>query len=104
MHMPGFVLGLTLATVMACMAPAAVAQQGAANPQQERMKSCNADAAAKKLAGDARKSFMSDCLSGKPTSAAASQQEKMKTCNAKASDQKLAGDVRKQFMSSCLKG
>jgi hypothetical protein len=68
------------------------------------MKSCNADAAAKKLAGDALKSFMSDCLSGKPTSAGASQQEKMKTCNAKASDQKLAGEVRKQFMSSCLKG
>jgi len=26
------------------------------------MKTCNADAAAKKLAGDARKTFMSGCL------------------------------------------
>jgi hypothetical protein len=30
--------------------------------QQERMKACNADAAVKGLKGDARKSFMSDCL------------------------------------------
>jgi Cu/Ag efflux protein CusF len=29
---------------------------------QERMKSCNADAATKKLSGDARKTFMSGCL------------------------------------------
>lgn len=33
-----------------------------ATTPQERMKSCNADAAAKKLAGDARKTFMSGCL------------------------------------------
>ncbi|WP_425517371.1 PsiF family protein [Stenotrophomonas lactitubi] len=29
---------------------------------QERMKKCNADAATRKLAGDARKTFMSSCL------------------------------------------
>lgn len=33
-----------------------------ASTPQERMKTCNADAAAKKLAGDARKTFMSGCL------------------------------------------
>ncbi|MGB0399430.1 PsiF family protein, partial [Stenotrophomonas sp.] len=33
-----------------------------ANAQQERMRKCNADAGAKKLAGDARKTFMSSCL------------------------------------------
>lgn len=32
------------------------------NAQQERMKKCNADAAAKQLSGDARKTFMSSCL------------------------------------------
>jgi hypothetical protein len=32
-----------------------------ATPQQ-RMKSCNADASSKKLAGDARKAFMKTCL------------------------------------------
>lgn len=34
----------------------------AASTPQERMKSCNADAAAKHLKGDERKSFMSQCL------------------------------------------
>ena len=34
-------------------------------PQQERMKSCNADAKAKTLKGDERKAFMSDCLKAK---------------------------------------
>jgi hypothetical protein len=31
-------------------------------PQQEKMKTCNADAAKKELKGDARKTFMSTCL------------------------------------------
>ncbi|MEG2804381.1 PsiF family protein [Stenotrophomonas sp.] len=34
----------------------------AASTPQERMKTCNADAASRKLAGDARKTFMSGCL------------------------------------------
>ena len=32
--------------------------------QQEKMKSCNADATAKDLEGDARRQFMSECLKG----------------------------------------
>jgi hypothetical protein len=37
----------------------------AAKPtQQEKMKTCNADAKAKALKGAARKSFMSTCLKG----------------------------------------
>ena len=31
-------------------------------PQQEKMKSCNADATSKALKGDERKAFMSTCL------------------------------------------
>ncbi|KAF1017582.1 MAG: Phosphate starvation-inducible protein PsiF [Stenotrophomonas maltophilia] len=38
------------------------AQPAKASTPQERMKQCNADAATKKLAGDARKTFMSSCL------------------------------------------
>jgi len=38
----------------------------AATPQQEKMKSCNADPQAKSLKGDARKQFMSTCLSNTP--------------------------------------
>ncbi|MDB5773889.1 MAG: psiF repeat family protein [Herbaspirillum sp.] len=71
----------------------------AANAQQNKMASCNKDAAGKK--GDERKAFMKDCLSSKPAAAAApTQQEKMKTCNADAAGKK--GDERKAFMKQCL--
>jgi hypothetical protein len=78
-----------------------------AGAQQEKMKTCNADAKGKK--GDERKAFMKACLSkdGAPAAAAApadkkmTQQDKMKTCNAEAKGKK--GDERKAFMSSCLK-
>jgi hypothetical protein len=72
-------------------------------PQQKKMSSCNKEAGEKKLAGDERKKFMSECLSadggGKMT-----QQEKMTHCNKEAGAKKLAGDERKKFMSSCLSG
>jgi hypothetical protein len=72
--------------------------------QQNRMKTCNAEA--KGIKGDERKTFMKSCLSGdqaaaKPVNA---QQGKMKSCNADAASKSLKGDERKQFMSSCLKG
>jgi HPt (histidine-containing phosphotransfer) domain-containing protein len=76
------------------------------NSQQERMKLCNKQAGDQKLTGDARKTFISDCLSGKATTAKllTAQQQKMKDCNATATAQNLKGDARKSFMSSCLKG
>ncbi len=37
---------------------------GAKTTQQDKMKTCNADAKQKKLKGDERKKFMSDCLKG----------------------------------------
>jgi hypothetical protein len=70
-------------------------------PQQNKMTMCNKDAGDKKLAGDERKKFMSECLSAKADGRAV-QQEKMKTCNKDAGDKKLAGDERKKFMSECL--
>lgn len=35
-----------------------------AGAQQEKMKACNKDAGEKKLKGDERKKFMSECLKG----------------------------------------
>ena len=67
-----------------------------ANPQQERMKDCNAKATGK--TGDDRKKFMSACLSGEAPKM--TQQERMTACNKKATGMK--GDERKTFMSSCL--
>lgn len=76
-----------------------------ATPQQEKMKTCNADAKAKDLKGDERKAFMKTCLSNKPDAEAKkTQQEKMKSCNADAKTKALKGDERKAFMSTCLKG
>jgi hypothetical protein len=84
--------------------------------QQDRMKSCNKDAADKALKGDERKAFMKGCLSNKPEAHAAAAadapadakkstpQERMKSCSKDASDKGLKGDERKKFMSSCLKG
>ena len=70
-------------------------------PQQEKMKSCNAEAGDKK--GDERKAFMSSCLKAAAPAAAMTQQDKMKKCNADASAKSLKGDERKGFMSECLK-
>ena len=87
--------------VLGAASPAIDAQ----NSQNARMTSCNADAKAKNLSGDARKAFMKSCLSGGSAAASPnSQQQKMKSCNADASSKGLKGDARKQFMSTCLKG
>ena len=76
------------------------------NSQQEKMKTCNADAKAKNLSGAERKSFMKTCLSDQPAAPAKtnSQQEKMKACNKEATGKGLKGADRKSFMSTCLKG
>src|SRR4051794_35569318 len=76
-----------------CNAAPASAQQ-TLSPQQQRMKDCNQTSAQRKLSGEARQTFMSQCLSGETSSGAAttSQQQKMKSCNAQASKQQLKGD------------
>ncbi|MFK3773683.1 PsiF family protein [Pseudomonas sp. NPDC089406] len=89
LHVPLLVLGLMLA-----------GQGFAATAQQEKMKTCNADATAKALKGDERKAFMSTCLK---KDVPQTQQEKMKTCNADATTKALKGDERKAYMSDCLK-
>lgn len=79
-----------------------------AGAQQNKMKTCNADADAKGFSGEGkgeqRKAFMKECLSAKPAKAAAgaTQQNKMTTCNKDAKAKNLAGDDRKTFMKECL--
>jgi hypothetical protein len=96
--------------------PAATTAAKPHTAQQQRMVDCNKQATGKK--GAERKTFMSTCLKGGSTAAAATpaaataaapsakqaQQEKMKTCNADAKTKALKGAERKTFMSSCLKG
>lgn len=112
----GSIVAVGLVAVIACAGPMANGQQSSqatSNSQQQRMKSCNAQASAEKLKGDARKSFMSECLSGATAAAGStspqrestnSQQDRMKACNARAKTEKLSGDARKSFMSDCLSG
>ncbi|WNW13156.1 PsiF family protein [Pseudomonas sp. DTU_2021_1001937_2_SI_NGA_ILE_001] len=71
----------------------------AANPQQEKMASCNSQASTRALQGDQRKAFMSACLKASP----ATPQERMTLCNASASAQALKGEPRQRFMSDCLR-
>lgn len=120
--MKSIMLGVAFAALSfaASSAYAAPAAGTGATDQKDLMKTCNADAKAKDLKGDARKTFMSQCLSGKSTapataaattpaapatpavSAAVDQKALMKSCNADAKTKDLKGDARKTFMSSCL--
>jgi len=72
--------------------------------QQARMKDCNKEASGKKMKGDERKKFMSECLKDDgPSPAQKKQQARMTDCNKQASSKKMKGDERKAFMSKCLK-
>jgi hypothetical protein len=104
-----------LCSLMLAASPLALAQDKAAKKepteaqkkQQQKMADCNKQAGAKKLEGDARKKFMSTCLSGGtagPTAAQKKQQQRMADCNKEAGTKKLEGEARKKFMSTCLKG
>ena len=55
---------LSTALVLSVMAALSAGSALAANTQQTKMTNCNAQATAKNLSADARKSFMSSCLSG----------------------------------------
>jgi psiF repeat len=98
---------VAIGTALTLAAGQAAIGQATQNSQQEKMKTCNADATGKGLKGDDRKAFMKTCLSDKGAAPAAkgnSQQEKMKTCNADAKAKGLKGDARKAFMKTCLSG
>jgi hypothetical protein len=86
-------LSMLVLSVAAATLSVHAADEKKPTAQQEKMKTCNAEAAGMK--GDERKAFMSKCLS-------ATRQEKMTKCNKDAGDKK--GDERKAFMSECLKG
>ncbi len=99
MMLPVVAVGLLLTTGLAT----------ATTKQQDKMKTCNADAKTKALKGADREAFMKTCLSAGDKAAAATpkpltaQQQKMKTCNADAAANSLTGAERQKFMKTCLK-
>lgn len=66
------IIGIPAALALALLIVPASAQDRATTSQQDLMKSCNAEARTQNLSGDARKSFMSDCLKGNAPPAAQS--------------------------------
>lgn len=58
------IFGVCTGLLLAVPIVPGLAQDKATATQQDRMKSCNAEARTQKLKGDARKTFMSDCLKG----------------------------------------
>ena|SRR6185436_18512292 len=93
-----------LATTLLSL-PAWAQDKDKSTAQQDKMKSCNAQASKKGMKGDERKAFMSDCLKADSKGASpaqTAQQEKMKSCNAQASKKGMKGEERKAFMSDCL--
>ena len=85
-------LALTLIGAFAAVATPALAAE---NAQNERMKTCNAQAGDKK--GEERKKYMSECLSAEKKKS----DNKMAACNTKSKGMKA--DERKKFMSECMK-
>lgn len=83
------------------------AEEKTLTPQQQRMTTCNQQATAQALKGDARKTYMSDCLKNSKSppneKSLTPQQQKMRECNTQATEQSLKGDDRNKFMSACLK-
>ncbi len=112
-----FLVTLALPLLAALLGGPAAAQTASApqgqgqtplTPQQDCMRSCNTGAGARELSGEARQSFMRECLSGSveamPRPQLTAQQQKMRDCNAQAATRNLAGDGRQRFMSECLGG
>lgn len=98
---------LTMALGMAWLPATQAADEAkAATPQQMRMKNCNKEAGEQQLKGEARKSFMSSCLSGKKeVMAKGPANPDHPECAAKAKDangKALAGAARASFMKKCV--
>ena len=86
--------------LMALFAAASVPAMAAGNAQQDKMKSCNSQAAGKK--GDEHKAFMKECLAADKPAKAGKSNDKMAACNTKSKGMK--GEEHKKFMSECMKG
>ena len=94
-------------SIIAILLCAAALSANAANSQNEKMKTCSAQAKEQTLKGDARKSFMKTCLSAGGAAAAPAkmltpQQQKMASCSSDAKTKALHGADRKSYMKNCL--
>jgi hypothetical protein len=94
-----------LAFALSSLTAMAQGQSGAQPGQDEHLASCDADATAAKITGDARKSYISTCMSRKAGQANTNAaREKLKSCTAQAGEKNLVEAPRKAFIDNCVKG
>ena len=84
---------LTLLSLFASGGAFAAANEGT-NPQQEKMKACQAQATEKKLEKQARQDYVNTCLKTK-------KESKMAMCNKKTAGMKQ--EERSKAQSDCMK-
>ena len=81
------------------------AEEKTLTPQQQRMTTCNQQANSQSPKGDARKTYMSDCLqNGDPKPEGKSptpQQHKIRARQAKRTKPARKGEDRTKFLSAC---
>lgn len=94
--MKTFLIALIAALVASTSAVAAT--------QQEKMRTCNAEAKSQSLKGEDRRAFMSQCLSVTPEEKQErlALKEKTRSCNAEARAKSIKGEERKQFITQCM--
>jgi hypothetical protein len=103
--MRSVMLAAALALALSPLAAIAQGKPGAGPGPDEHLATCDADATAAKITGDARTSYISTCMSrkaGQPDTDAA--REKLKFCTAQAGEKQLAAGPRKAFIDNCVKG
>ena len=99
--MKKLLMTLSLLSLFAAGGAAAATDSTATpNPQQEKMKACQAQATEKKLEKQARQDYVNNCLKAKPV-AAEKPENKMAMCNKKTAG--LKGDERSKAQSECMK-
>ena len=77
------------------------------SPQMQLLNECNIKASAQGYAGQARKSYVSACVSGQKATPVAkalnATQQKTSACEDQANTQRLGGEARQTFLKSCLR-
>ncbi len=97
---------ITFLALFACGGAYAADDKAAAtttttNSQQNKMKTCQAEATAKKLESTARQDYVNNCLKAKPAATAEKPESKMAMCNKKTAGMKA--EERSKAQSECMK-
>jgi endonuclease/exonuclease/phosphatase (EEP) superfamily protein YafD len=98
---------LAVCLVLSTYAPAlaqAVGTPSDTQLQQQKREACDTQATGKSLSGEARKTFMDECLAtpGMPVANNDDRNARRESCRAQAIAKNLSGDSKKAFINLCL--